>query len=277
MGLEFGQLTEDLLTNVLGKPIKQILSTKRLQMFSVIIPTYNRKDLLLRSINSVINQTLPNWELIIIDDGSTDHTSELVKSIISSEKRIKYVQLDVNRGVANARNVGVSLASNPYVCFLDSDDEWRLDKLEQQSNFLSTNSEATFIFSSYVKVSKRLKVISYIGPYTYTALLRYNFIPLSTVCIHHTILNRFSFPNNKHEDYSLWLNIFYDNPQIGYIDEPLINYFCHDGNLTKNKLLSILWVFGVFRSHRGLIFALYRFPNFVFFRLYAALKGFVSA
>ncbi len=246
-------------------------------MFSVIVPTYNREDLLLRSIHSVINQTFKEWELIIIDDGSTDHTSDLVRSIVSTDKRIQYVQLPDNRGVANARNVGISLAKNPYLCFLDSDDEWRLDKLEKQSHFLSTNRTATFIFSSYFKISKHSKIISYTGPHTYSALLRHNFIPLSTVCIHHSLLKSFIFPNNKHEDYSLWLDLLQEDPNIFYIDEPLMNYFCHDGNLTKNKFMSILWVFTVFKSHRGFLFALYKFPIFLFFRLGGLLKEFRRA
>ena len=99
-------------------------------LVSVIIPTYNRSEHLLRAINSVLSQTFSDFELIIIDDASTDDTSQTVERF--SDNRIRYYKKGVNEGGGAARNAGISYASGKYVAFLDSDDEWMLNKLELQ-------------------------------------------------------------------------------------------------------------------------------------------------
>ena len=100
------------------------------KLVTVIIPTYNRGHLIERSIVSVLNQTYRDFELIVVDDGSTDNTKEVVKSIL--DERIKYMRSPVNRGPANARNIGIRGAKGEYIAFQDSDDEWLPDKLEKQ-------------------------------------------------------------------------------------------------------------------------------------------------
>lgn len=99
-------------------------------LVSVIIPTYNRVATLPRAMDSVLNQTYGNLELIVVDDGSTDGTQEYVRGV--SDKRVRYVKGDGNRGPAVARNLGVKLAQGEYIAFQDSDDEWHEDKLEKQ-------------------------------------------------------------------------------------------------------------------------------------------------
>jgi len=99
---------------------------------SVIIPTFNREKLIGNSIKSVLNQTLKNFELIIVDDGSTDNTKEVVDKF--QDKRIKYIKLDTNQGASNARNIGIKNAKGKYMSFQDSDDIFYPNKLEIQLN-----------------------------------------------------------------------------------------------------------------------------------------------
>ena len=99
-------------------------------LVSVVLPTFNRERLLPRAINSVLNQTYKNLELIIVNDGSTDDTEKVVKGY--SDKRIRYYKQELNKGGSAARNVGIKLARGELISFQDSDDEWLPEKLERQ-------------------------------------------------------------------------------------------------------------------------------------------------
>ena len=97
---------------------------------SVIIPTYNRAHLIGRAIRSVLDQTYQDWELIVVDDASTDDIPGIVKGF--TDGRVKYIRHDENKGAAAARNTGIQAARGAYIAFLDSDDEWLPEKLERQ-------------------------------------------------------------------------------------------------------------------------------------------------
>jgi len=99
---------------------------------SVIIPTYNRANLISRAIRSVLNQTYSDFELIIIDDGSTDNTEDIIRQFQEKDKRIKYIKHDKNKGGSAARNRGIKIAKGKYIAFQDSDDEWLPEKLNKQ-------------------------------------------------------------------------------------------------------------------------------------------------
>lgn len=114
-------------------------------LVSVIIPTYNREKVLARSIESVISQTYQNWELIIVDDRSTDNTKELVSIFMNKDKRIKYIMNDRKKGPSGARNCGMLHASGKYIAFLDSDDEWFAHHLNDSIEILENeNVNVTF-------------------------------------------------------------------------------------------------------------------------------------
>jgi len=108
---------------------------------SVIITTYNRTDLLYQSVKSVINQRYSNYEIIIVDDHSTDGTEDLFNNKLNKlESRIRYFKHDSNKGLTESRNTGLKYANGDYVAFLDDDDEWEANKLEKQMVWLSNNS-----------------------------------------------------------------------------------------------------------------------------------------
>lgn len=236
-------------------------------MISIVVPTWNRRALLPRCVDSVLSQSFTEWELIIVDDGSIDDTSTLLEKYTRDDKRIRYIQLESNTGVANARNIGVNAAKFDYVCFLDSDDEWHKDKLEKQYEIIKSEDNVDFIFSALIRVGNGQRPEIYNGKLDYSTLLRYNFIPLSSVCLKKSILENNRFNNLKHEDYALWLDLFQKKIIVRYLKEPTIFYHSHDDNLTKNKFKSLFWTFFVYRAHRGVLFGLIRFPIFIFYRL----------
>ncbi len=107
---------------------------------SVILPTFNRATLIPRAIRSVLTQSYKDLELIIIDDGSIDNTEDIIKNLMQSDHRIKYYKSSINKGVSNARNIGIKIAAGKYIAFQDSDDEWLPGKLEKQVSLLESLS-----------------------------------------------------------------------------------------------------------------------------------------
>jgi glycosyltransferase involved in cell wall biosynthesis len=111
---------------------------------SIILPTFNREKLLVRAINSVLNQTIQNWELIIVDDGSTDNTFEVVNSYLQKQENIRYIKHS-NRRPPLSQNVGIISSVGKYISFLGSDDEYKPTYLEERINFLQTHSDVDLI------------------------------------------------------------------------------------------------------------------------------------
>ncbi len=119
-------------------------------LVSVIIPTYNRASTIKQSIDSVLNQTYSNIEIIIVDDASTDNTSTLMDEWYGDIDNIIYIINDCNLGPAASRNVGVSYASGEYIAFHDSDDVWLPDKLSIQMNYLSSQTDCEIVYTPYI-------------------------------------------------------------------------------------------------------------------------------
>jgi glycosyltransferase involved in cell wall biosynthesis len=115
-------------------------------LVTVVMPTYNRADLIADSIQSVLDQTYQNWELIIADDGSTDDTEKIISTF--TDTRIQYYRFEHDGGFGTARNRGIKLAKGLFIAFLDSDDLWRSDKLMHQISILNHHPESTFVFTN---------------------------------------------------------------------------------------------------------------------------------
>lgn len=118
-----------------------------MEQVSVIIPTYNRADVIENSIRSVLNQSYTEHEILIVDDGSTDDTESVIESF--HDERIRYIKLPENKGVAAARNEGIRQAKYDYIAFQDSDDYWKKEKLEKQMSFLTTMPEIGLLYCPY--------------------------------------------------------------------------------------------------------------------------------
>ena len=203
---------------------------------SVVIPSYNRKDFLKRSIDSAINQTKKPLEIIVVDDGSTDGTEAMIKSDYDFVKFIK----QKNKGVSAARNIGIKVSIGEWICFLDSDDEWKKDKLEKQINAMKSNPGYKFFHSNEIwiknglRINQKKKHKKYGGDIFEKCLDMCRISP-SSVMIDKTVFDEVGNFNEYLvvcEDYELWLRIC-DKYRVFFIDEPLIiKYGGHQGQLS---------------------------------------------
>ena len=204
---------------------------------SVIIPTFNRKKTLGRAIQSVSDQSLSPFEILIIDDGSNDGTKEWIKE---SFQDIKYIYQD-NQGVSSARNKGIKYAYGDWVAFLDSDDEWLPNKLYEQVKAIGSNQEIKFFHTNEiwirngVRVNQMKKHKKY-GGYIFEKCLDICRISPSSALIKKEIfddIGTFDESLRVCEDYDLWLRITSKYPVV-FLDIPLIyKYGGHAGQLSK--------------------------------------------
>jgi len=206
---------------------------------SVVIPTFNRLIYLERAIKSVLNQTISVNEIIIVDDGSDDGTSEFVHS---NYPNIKYI-FQSNSGVSAARNTGIKAASSNWIAFLDSDDAWVTNKIQKQITELELNPEMNFCHSNEIWIRngreiKQKNTHKKFGGYIFDKCLDKCRISPSTVICRKSLLiklNGFDEDLSICEDYDLWLRITSNNPVI-YIEKPLIiKYGGHQDQLSRNS------------------------------------------
>lgn len=204
---------------------------------SVIIPAYNRAALLCRALDSVLSQSLPATEIIVIDDGSTDHTATLIKT---HYPQVRYFYQD-NQGVSAARNLGIRHARTDWLALLDSDDEWLPDKLEKQLAALNAGPDYRLIHSDeiWIRHNKRINQMrkhEKAGGYIFRRCLPLCAISPSAAIIHRTVfdeLGLFDTDLPACEDYDFWLRFCARYPVL-YIDEPLIKkYGGHEDQLSR--------------------------------------------
>jgi glycosyltransferase involved in cell wall biosynthesis len=212
-------------------------------LISVIIPFYNRKDLLPRAIESVLNQSHTDLEVILIDDCSTDGSSDL--DIFSSDKRIFYYRQPVHSGVSKARNDGVLRAHGEWLAFLDSDDEWLKDKLALQMQWILAHPDFEIVQTKEIWIRNGTRVNSprthekFEGDLFEASLSRCMITP-SSVILSRKLFDRVGGFNQSLpacEDYDLWLRICHSY-QVGLIDEYLlIRYGGHSDQLSSNVMI----------------------------------------
>ena len=205
---------------------------------SVIIPTFNRIDLLKRAIDSVLNQSIKPYDIIVVDDGSIDGTSDMIKQ---KYKSIKLIQ-QKNSGVSAARNNGIKNAQGDWIALLDSDDEWKKNKLEEQVNKLTDNPKYDFCHTNEIwirngiRVNQKKRHKKY-GGFIFDKCLDICRISPSSVLFNKNIFNHVGWFNDKLpvcEDYDLWLRITAEF-EILFIDKPLIvKYGGHNDQLSHS-------------------------------------------
>jgi len=240
------------------------------ELVSVITPSYNSASFIEDSINSVIQQTYDNWELIIVDDASTDHSRDIIKRMAKKDKRILPIFLSNNSGSAIARNTAINNSQGRYIAFLDADDMWRREKLEKQIAFMRENNFA-FSFTSYQPISedrkklyreiKAPKVIDYEG------LLKNTIIGCLTVVIDTKKVNDIKMPNLRtSQDLALWLSILKHGTRAYGFVENLAFYRVVKQSNTSNKLKVMLGVWKIYRDYENLNFikSLWCFLNYGF-------------
>ena len=213
--------------------------------FSIIVPTYNHADFLKNAVDSVVNQTYRNWELIIVDNFSDDNTFEIVNSY--KDKRISYCKFKNNGVIAASRNHGIKISSGNWIAFLDSDDIWYSNKLSVIIEKILNNTDCQVFCSHEYKVFQETnkKQILKVGPYNNQfykyMIIHGNKLSTSSTIISKKIIDRgLIFDESKDlitvEDYDLWLRIAESNFKFFFINIPLGEYLVHKNNLSQNIL-----------------------------------------
>ena len=221
-------------------------------LVSVITPIYNSRDFLQQTIEGIQSQTFSGWELILVDDGSTDGSVLIAEELSKSDERITLIRLSGNAGPAKARNAGIELARGRYVAFCDSDDIWLPDKLERQLYALS-HSDAAVCFSSYYKMLedgvKTDRIVLAKQMITYDILLCSNYIGCSTALYDTHRCGKVFMPDIiKRQDYGLWLRILSAGHTAIGLTEPLVYYRVRADSVSSNKIKAAYYHWKVLRS-----------------------------
>ncbi len=180
---------------------------------SVIIPIYNSNDTIIRCVNSVINQTYPVHEIIIVDDGSKDNSVDLINGLKIARNISNLILIkQKNLGPSVARNAGISIATGEYIAFLDSDDWWLETKIERQLIVFSQNNDIGLVATKYSIEKPEINQIIKYREISFNKLVLKNYFTTSTVMIKKDLLGTILFNSKKKysEDYELWLKIAYN-------------------------------------------------------------------
>lgn len=246
-------------------------------LVSIIMPAYNSEKYIEEAINSVINQTYKNWELIIVDDNSIDDTRMIVKRIAEKDVRINYIKLNINSGAAVARNTAINNSHGKYIAFLDSDDRWYPKKLERQLSFMVQNNYA-FTCTMYDKINKKSERIQKVVPVYpklgYKGILKHN-LGNSTVIYNSEILGKQTIPNiKKRNDYVMWLQIIKDSNYLYGLDSILSSHRIRPSSLSQDKISLVKYHWKVYREIEKL--SIIKSSYLVFYWIYKTIRKFVA-
>lgn len=210
---------------------------------SIITPNYNCSNYISQTIKSVIAQTYSNWEMIIVDDCSTDDSYELALEYSKHDSRIMVLRNEKNSGAALSRNKALDKAQGEYIAFLDSDDLWMPEKLEKQIRFMQKN-DCDFSFCRYnlidegnIFLGKTAKIIHTL---TYHKMLYHDFVGCLTVMYKADIAKSIrSFDIRNNNDYGLFLQVIKNTKKALGMDEILANYRIRKNGISRNKLKKV--------------------------------------
>ena len=211
-------------------------------LVSIITPTYNCGKYIKETIESVINQTYKNWEMIIIDDCSTDNTKDIVKQYQQKYSNIIYKMLDESSGAAIARNTALKMAKGKYVAFLDSDDLWLPEKLEHQIKFMKDNNYV-FTYTDYrIKLNGKWLPYVYTGPNVVTKHKLYNYCYFSTITVMYERekIGLIQIADiKKNNDYAMWFQAIEKSPCYR-LPECLSYYIKHENSISSGSKYKLI-------------------------------------
>ena len=221
-------------------------------LVSVITPTYNCAKFIAETIESVQAQTYENWEMVIVDDCSTDDTKAIVDAYIAKDSRVKYHCLEENSGAAVARTKAMELAQGEFMAFCDSDDLWMPDKLARQLAFMAETGHA-FTCTAYEQMDEESKsldrVIKTVTKTDYNRLLLDCPVGNSTVMYNVGVMGKFQVPNiRKRNDDALWLQMLKKEKYIWGMPDVLMRYRIRSNSISSNKLKVIKYHWILYRQ-----------------------------
>lgn len=247
-------------------------------MVSIIMPCYNAAAFIGLAIESVVAQTYTDWELIIVDDSSSDESVSLVRRYMQSEPRIRLYITDSPSGSPTLpRNIGIRQARGRYIAFLDSDDLWLPGKLEKQLPCFS-DPRVALVFSYYEKMdeagNRARRVIKSPGEVTYKRLLLGNVIGCLTAIYDTRKVGKAYFEPVGHEDYALWLSLLRDGLIAKNTCTVEALYRVRERSVSSNKLKVMRWDWFIYYriENLGWLPSLYYFANYAWRGLIKALK-----
>lgn len=242
-------------------------------LVSIITPSYNSEKFIAETITSVINQTYPHWELIIVDDCSKDKTTDIVRSFMEEDARIHLHQLSKNAGAGVARNTALQHAQGRYIAFLDSDDCWKPEKLEKQLHFMEAEQQP-FTFSFYEcmdEASVSLKqYIQAPNPLQYTQLFFCNFVGNLTGIYDTHFFGKIAISSlRKRQDWMVWLTIMKKLKQAKPVPESLAFYRIRKDSISSSKIKLLQHNYAVYRQFhkKNVVMALICMLGFLFVQL----------
>ena len=244
-------------------------------LVSIITPCYNSEKFIFETIKSVQNQTYSNWEMIIVDDCSQDKTVEIIQNCMEDDHRIHLIQLNKNSGAAKARNIGIEKITGKYMTFLDADDLWFSDFIQNSITTIQKTG-IHFVFSSYRRSNENLEFVytDFIVPQkvSYTDILKTNSISCLTAFIDVEVLGIKKMPDIlKRQDMGLWLKYLKEIPFAYGIQEPKAIYRIRENSLSRNKknLLKYQWNFYYKVENLGFL------PS-IYYMLHWMVRGFLK-
>lgn len=228
-------------------------------LVSVITPAYNCAKFIGETIESVQAQTYGDWEMVVVDDRSTDDTRQVVEAYVAADPRVRYLCLPENSGAAAARTEAMRMAEGEYMAFLDSDDLWKPEKLERQLTFMRQGRHA-FSCTAYEQVDEQGKplgrVIKTIPRTSYNRLLLDCPVGNSTVMYSVREMGKFEVPSiRKRNDDALWLQMLKKEQYIWGIPDVLAEYRVREGSISHNKLDLVKYHWKLYRDieHLGVL------------------------
>lgn len=217
---------------------------------SVVIPAYKCASYIGETLDSVLGQTYPELEIMVVNDCSPDNSEEVILEYCSRDARIKYLKNEANQGVAETRNRGIRAATGEWIALVDSDDCWESNKIEAQIQLLKEKS-AVLCYTGCQFMNNQGQLLNRVFnvPETvdYPGLLYQNVIVCSSVLIRRELLLQHPmYGDHMHEDYITWLHILKEHKAYG-INAPLVRYRIADNSKTRNKFKSMQMTYQVYR------------------------------
>lgn len=241
---------------------------------SVICPSYNSSPYIRGTLESLQAQTFENWEMLIVDDCSTDNSVEIIQEFAKRDDRIKLIKLEKNSGAAVARNKAIEVAQGRYIAFLDSDDLWLPNKLEKQIEFMQQNS-VPFSYSAYQQIDEAgnfLKEMSVPKKVSYHDILKSNSIGCLTAIYDTDYFGKVYMPLiRKRQDLGLWLKLLEMSDYAYGLQENLAQYRVHSNSISANKLSAANYQWQLYREVLG-----FNFFKSTYYFMHYAVKGFIK-
>ncbi len=245
-------------------------------LVSIVMPSYNTEKYICESIRSVLNQTYPYWELIIVDDCSTDGTDEVVKPFLT-DRRIRYLKNKKNSGAAISRNRALREAKGKWIAFLDSDDLWMPEKLEKQIRFMETHDYA-FTYTDYmIQLNGEWLPYVYTGPAVVNRRIMYNYCYFSTITV---IYDREKIgliqieDLRKNNDYAMWLQAI-EKSNCYRFPECMSFYIKHEGSVSSGRKIKLIkWHYILYKEglHKNRMVSVFLTVRNLFFGVIKKIK-----